>query len=81
MKYTKKIEQLDAIQWEGTNLADLEALAEGTGTSFKIEGELLIMVEPDNEWTIHGGYYLIKREDESIWSCSEEYFLKTYEVV
>ena len=75
-KYRKKPVIIEAIQWNGKNLAEIDNFV---GGSLKMEGSSLVIhtLEGDMEASIND--YIIKGVNGEFYPCRPDIFDKTYE--
>lgn len=75
-KYRKKPVIIEAIQWNGKNLTEIDNFV---GGSLKIEGSSLVIhtLEGDMEASIDD--YIIKGVNGEFYPCKPDIFDKTYE--
>lgn len=75
-KYRKKPIIIEAIQWNGKNLPEIDNFV---GGSLKIEGSCLVIhtLEGDMEASIND--YIIKGVNGEFYPCKPDIFDKTYE--
>lgn len=75
-KYRKKPVIIEAIQWNGKNLTEIDNFV---GGSLKIEGSSLVIytLEGDMEASIND--YIIKGVNGEFYPCKPDIFDKTYE--
>ena len=75
-KYRKKPVVIEAIQWNGKNLTEIDNFA---GGSICIKGTSLMIhtLEGDMEASIND--YIIKGVDGEFYPCKPDIFSKTYE--
>ena len=75
-KYRKKPVIIEAIQWNGKNLTEIDNFV---GGSLKIEGSSLVIytLEGDMEASIND--YIIKGVNGEFYQCKPDIFDKTYE--
>ena len=77
MKYRKKPVVIEAIQWDGYNLGELQNFV---GSALEYDGKLIIhTLEGDHEAKV--GDYIIKGVQGEFYPCKPEIFAKTYEAV
>lgn len=77
MKYCKKPVVIEAIQWDGYNLEELQNFV---GSALEYDGKLIIhTLEGDHEAKV--GDYIIKGVQGEFYPCKPEIFAKTYEAV
>ena len=76
MKYRKKPVIIEAVQWNGKNLTEIDNFV---GGSISIKGTSLIIhtLEGDMEASIND--YIIKGINEEFYPCKPDIFDKTYE--
>ena len=77
-KYRKKPVTIEAIQWTGKNLSEIDNFV---GVSIANKGTILIIhtLEGDMEASI--GDYIIKGVNGEFYPCKPNIFAKTYEEV
>lgn len=77
-KYRKKTVTIEAIQWLGTNLSEIDDFV---GGSIANKGTTLVIhtLEEDMEASI--GDYIIKGVKGEFYPCKPDIFAKTYEEV
>ena len=75
-KYRKKPVIIEAVQWNGKNLTEIDNFV---GGSLKIEGSSLVIntLEGDMEASIND--YIIKGVNGEFYPCKPDIFDKTYE--
>ena len=75
-KYRKKPVIIEAIQWNGKNLSEIDNFV---GGSLKTEGSILVIhtLEGDMEASIND--YIIKGVNGEFYPCKPDIFDKTYE--
>ena len=75
-KYRKKPVIIEAIQWNGKNLSEIDNFV---GGSRKTEGSILVIhtLEGDMEASIND--YIIKGVNGEFYPCKPDIFDKTYE--
>lgn len=77
MQYRKKPIVIEAIQWTGDNLEELQNFV---GSALAYDGKLTIhTLEGDHEAKV--GDYIIKGVQGEFYPCKPEIFAKTYEAV
>ena len=76
MKYRKKPVIIEAIQWNGKNLSEIDNFV---GGSLKTKGSSLVIhtLEGDMEASIND--YIIKGVNGEFYPCKPDIFDKTYE--
>ena len=77
-KYRKKPVVIEAIQWNGKNLTEIDNFA-GEGISIKDTSLVIHTLEGDMEASIND--YIIKGVDGEFYPCKPDIFSKTYEKV
>lgn len=77
MQYCKKPVVIEAIQWTGSNLEELQNFV---GSALTCDEKLIIhTLEGDHEARV--GDYIIKGVQGEFYPCKPEIFAKTYEAV
>ena len=79
-KYRKKPVVIEAVQWTGNNIDEIEALGGLRDYHYYPGGKLIIhTLEGDMRAPI--GDYIIKGVDGEFYPCKPDIFEKTYEIV
>jgi hypothetical protein len=81
MKYRKKPAIVHAIQWEGTNLEEVNEFLKEKDIKHEEETNTIIIKYLDEEEKINVGDYIVKDSDEEIFSCKCEKFEGSYDLV
>lgn len=77
-KYVKKPVIIEAIQWMGTNLSDIDNFM---GATVENKGLTLIIHTLEGNMEASIGDYIIKGINEEFYPCKHDIFIKTYEEV
>ena len=87
-KYRKKPIVVEAIQWNGVNRGEVEMFCGHGNVEFKVEilcgstlGLQLIVKALEGDMVANRGDYIIKGICGEFYSCKEEIFEKTYELL
>ena len=87
-KYRKKPIVVEAIQWNGVNRGEVEMFCGHDNVEFKVEilsgstlGLQLIVKALEGDMVANRGDYIIKGICGEFYSCKEEIFEKTYELL
>ncbi len=87
-KYRKKPIVVEAIQWNGVNRGEVEMFCGHDNVEFKVEilsgstlGLQLIVKALERDMVANRGDYIIKGICGEFYSCKEEIFEKTYELL
>lgn len=87
-KYRKKPIVVEAIQWNGVNRGEIEMFCGHDNVEFKVEilsgstlGLQLIIKTLEGDMVANRGDYIIKGICGEFYSCKEEIFEKTYELL
>lgn len=87
-KYRKKPIVVEAIQWNGVNRGEVEMFCGHDNVEFKVEilsgstlGLQLIVKALEGDIVANRGDYIIKGICGEFYSCKEEIFEKTYELL
>lgn len=87
-KYRKKPIVVEAIQWNGVNRGEVEMFCGHDNVEFKVEilsgstlGLQLIIKALEGDMVANRGDYIIKGICGEFYSCKEEIFEKTYELL
>lgn len=80
MKYRKKPEEIDAIQFTGENSRDIALFAEKKVSSF-FGSDTLTVSAIGGHMTLFKNDWLIKRANETLVFCNDNTFNKIYERV
>ena len=87
-KYRKKPMVVEAIQWNGVNRGEVEMFCGHDNVEFKVEilsgstlGLQLIVKALEGDMVANRGDYIIKGICGEFYSCKEEIFEKTYELL
>ena len=87
-KYRKKPMVVEAIQWNGVNRGEIESFCRYENVEFKVEilkdstlGMQLIIKTLEGDMVANRGDYIIKGIYGEFYSCKEEIFEKTYELL
>lgn len=87
-KYRKKPIVVEAIQWNGVNRGEVEMFCGHNNVEFKVEilsgstlGLQLIVKALEGDMVANRGDYIIKGICGEFYSCKEEIFEKTYELL
>lgn len=87
-KYRKKPIVVEAIQWNGVNRGEVEMFCGHDNAEFKVEilsgstlGLQLIVKALEGDIVANRGDYIIKGICGEFYSCKEEIFEKTYELL
>lgn len=82
MKYRKKPVEIEAIQWTGNNLKEVEAfVVNAKGRQFDTVGESLFIHTLEGSMRTKPGDYIIKGVENEFYPCNESIFRITYEQV
>ena len=82
MKYRKKPVEIEAIQWTGNNLEEVEAfVVNAEGRQFDTVGESLFIHTLEGSMRAKPGDYIIKGVKDEFYPCDESIFRITYEQV
>ena len=77
-KYRKKTVTIEAIQWDGKNLSEIDNFMGGTVGS---KGTTLVIHTLDGDMEASIGDYIIKCVNCEFYPCKPDIFAKTYEEV
>lgn len=87
-KYCKKPIVVEAVQWNGVNRGEIESFCGYGNVEFKVEilkdstlGMQLIIKTLEGDMVANRGDYIIKGICDEFYSCKEEIFEKTYELL
>lgn len=87
-RYRKKPIVVEAIQWNGVNRGEVEMFCGHDNVEFKVEilsgstlGLQLIVKALEGDMVANRGDYIIKGICGEFYSCKEEIFEKTYELL
>lgn len=87
-KYRKKPIVVEAVQWNGVNRGEIESFCGHDNVEFKVEilsgstlGLQLIIKTLEGDMVANRGDYIIKSICGEFYSCKEEIFEKTYELL
>ena len=87
-KYRKKPIVVEAVQWNGVNRGEIESFCGYENVEFKIEilkdstlGMQLIIKTLEGDTVANRGDYIINGICDEFYSCKEEIFEKTYELL
>lgn len=77
-KYVKKPVIIEAIQWTGENLSEIDKFVQA-----KVQKRALVLIIPTLEGKMHAslGDYIIKGVNGEFYPCKPDIFDKTYEEV
>ena len=75
-KYRKKPVIIEAIQWNGKNLSEIDNFV---GGSLKIEGSSLVIHTREGDMEASINDYIIKGVNGEFYPCKPDIFDKTYE--
>ena len=75
-KYRKKPVIIEAIQWNGKNLAEIDNFV---GGSLKMEGSSLVIHTLEGDMGASINDYIIKGVNGEFYPCKPDIFDKTYE--
>ena len=83
MKYRKKPVVIDAIQWDGKNVRDIQMFIKDGSWHLVAENGTtnLYISKLTGKMKANIGDYIIKGVNGEFYPCEEDVFLKTYEVV
>ncbi len=77
-KYRKKPVTIEAVQWLGTNLSDIDNFMGGTVEN---KGTTLVIHTLEGNMEASIGDYIIKGVNGAFYPCKPDIFVKTYEDV
>lgn len=87
-KYRKKSIVVEVVQWNGINRGEIESFCGYENVEFKVEilngstlGLQLIIKTLEGDMVANRGDYIIKGICGEFYSCKEEIFEKTYELL
>ena len=77
-KYRKKPVTIEAIQWNGENLSEIDEFTEG-----KVKNHESVLIITTLEWDMYASLsdYIIKGVNGEFYPCKPDIFAKTYEDV
>ena len=77
-KYRKKPVTIEAIQWNGENLSEIDEFTEG-----KVKNHESVLIITTLEWDMYASLsdYIIKGVNGEFYPCKPDIFAKTYEEV
>ena len=81
MNYRKKPVVIEAVQWTGLNLKEIEEFAKNSKSAVQYseeKGLLILTLEGMMEASV--GDYIIKGVGSELYPCKPDIFLKTYEI-
>ena len=77
-KYRKKPITIEAIQWSGKNLSEIDDFM---GETVENEGTILVIHTLEGDMEASTGDYIIKGINGEFYPCKSDIFAKTYEEV
>lgn len=81
MKYRKKPVVIEAVQWDGSNVDEVLAMATTVGVQKCKRGELLIDVPEGPIHVANQGDWIIKTIEGDLSTCEPDAFAAAYEPV
>ena len=77
-KYRKKPVTIEAIQWNGENLSEIDEFTEG-----KVKNHESVLIITTLEWDMYASLsdYIIKGVNGEFYPCKPDIFAKTYDEV
>ena len=77
-KYRKKLVIIEAIQWTGENLSEIDKFMQA-----KVQKRALVLIIPTQKKKMHAllGDYIIKGVNGEFYPCKPDIFDKTYEAI
>lgn len=82
MKYRKKLVEIEAIQWTGSNIAEIEEFVVDEGSKqFDTVGTSLFIHTLEGSMRAKPTDYIIKGVNNEFYPCDESLFRITYEQV
>lgn len=82
MKYRRKTQTIDAIQWTGNNYAEmLAAFPESILPMVDDDTDKLVLKTPNGTMLALPGDYVFRGNDHVLGVCLPDYFLNNYEAI
>lgn len=80
MKYRKKPVEIEAVQWNGDNLAELRKM-DGFDSAHWCLNRILCIITSEELTYVPIGYYIVKGAEDDFYPCDPDIFEETYDEV